>query len=45
MSHLCKQFYDEGLHEKTFAKNINFFWFLVKDFNFQDTFYKIQNIN
>ena len=45
MSPLCKQFYDEQLHEKTFAKNIFFFWFLVKDLNFQDTFYKIQNIN
>ena len=45
MSHLCKQFYDERLHEKTFAKQIIFFLFLDKDFNFQDKFYKIQNIN
>ena len=45
--HICvKQFYDERLHEKNICKKHLFvFWFLVKDFIFQDKFYKIQNIN
>ena len=45
MSRLCKQYDDEWLHEKKHLLKNTFFWVLVKDFNFPDIFYKIQNIN
>ena len=45
MSCLWKQFPDEMLHHKTFAKKApHFFWFQVGDLNISDIFYKIQNI-
>ena len=45
MSSLWKQFPNEMLHEKTFAKKApNFFWFQVGDLNISDIFYKVQNL-
>ena len=46
MSCLWEKFQDEMRHQKTSAKKaLDCFWFLVRDFNISDNFYKIQILN
>ena len=44
LSHLWKQFQDEIVHQKTFAKkHLICFWHLVEDIKISNIFYKILN--
>ena len=41
MSCIWKEFQDEFVHQNTLTKQpLYFFWFLVKDFDISDIFYK-----